>query len=65
LEWEQLIARVVKEEGHGQADKLLKFQENPTGYLESRRRDEDYFSGEASSDESSLDLDPPEDVDEE
>ena len=38
LEWKQLVERVGKEIGNKEADRLRKFQENPTGYIESRRR---------------------------
>jgi hypothetical protein len=39
LEWEQLIAQVRKEAGDKRVDRLYKFQENPTGYIEWRRRE--------------------------
>jgi hypothetical protein len=38
LEWVQLIARVDREGLDADSNWLRKFQENPTGYLESRRR---------------------------
>jgi hypothetical protein len=59
LEWEQLLARVGEESSSGQrANKLRKFQENPTGYIAWRRRElEEYRETES---RSSLELTPSE-----
>jgi ankyrin repeat protein len=46
LEWEQLIARVRKNRGDQGADRLRKLQEDPTGYIEWRRRREREEDGE-------------------
>jgi ankyrin repeat protein len=39
VEWEQLITEVTRVEGNDETDRLRKFQENPTGYIEMRRRE--------------------------